>query len=196
MLDFEFGLLLLPGLVIGLTVHECAHSFAAKLLGDASSAQAGRLTLNPLVHLSPLGTLAVFFIGFGWANPVHINIYNFKKPRLHYFLTSLAGPLANLLIAGIGIFIIRQLPLTDTIYNYVLFGTVINIILMIFNLLPIPPLDGASVWYLIFPKLRILDPGKLSYIGLAGLLLLLYTGNLDTVIKTVVQASVQIITGA
>jgi hypothetical protein len=104
------ALFLLPGLIIGLTVHEAAHAISAKWLGDRNAERMGRISLNPFKHLSPLGTVALFFIHFGWGKPVIVNLYNFKRPKLYYFLSSIAGPVSNLLLCAIslGILYLKQ----------------------------------------------------------------------------------------
>ena len=86
----------LPGLIMGLTVHEAAHAITAKWLGDRTVEQMGRVSLNPLRHLSPLGTLALFILGLGWGKPVVVNVSNFKRPKLYYLLSSLAGRVQSL----------------------------------------------------------------------------------------------------
>ena len=98
----EWALWMLPGLVIGLSVHEFAHAWSASLLGDDFARRQGRVSLNPLRHLSPLGTLVIFLgLPFGWGKPVLVNIYNFKHPRWDYLLSSLAGPAANVIMVGL-----------------------------------------------------------------------------------------------
>ena len=100
-MNLQTALILLPGLVVGLTVHEAAHAITAKWLGDRTASQMGRVSLNPLRHLSLLGTLALFIVGFGWGKPVIVNVYNFKKPKLYYLLSSLAGPASNLILCAL-----------------------------------------------------------------------------------------------
>ncbi|MHC4126280.1 MAG: site-2 protease family protein, partial [Planctomycetota bacterium] len=91
-MSWQTALFLFPGLIIGLTIHEFAHAITAKWLGDRYPEKMGRVSLNPLRHLSLWGTLALFILGFGWGKPVPINLYNFKRPKLYYLLTSIAGP--------------------------------------------------------------------------------------------------------
>ena len=99
-MNLETAIFLLPGLVIGLSFHEFAHAWSASLLGDDFASRQGRVSLNPLRHLSILGTLAIFFLPMGWGKPVEVNLYNFKQPRRDYLITSLAGPLANIIIVA------------------------------------------------------------------------------------------------
>ncbi len=151
--EFLMGLLLsIPGLIIALSMHEFAHGFAAYKMGDNTAKYSGRLTLNPLHHLDPIGTLCLFLCGFGWAKPVPINPYNFKKRSLGVIVVSLAGPLMNFFIAlisgfGLAVFIKYVTPgeFTQFVYNILLHCMYLNIGLMCFNLIPIPPLDGSKV---------------------------------------------------
>lgn len=149
-------LLTLPGIIIGLTFHEYAHAFASDRLGDPTPRSQGRLTLSPLPHIDPIGLLFIIVARFGWAKPVEINPRYYKNPRRDEILVSIAGPAANLLIAVVLGIIIRFvfsfdligfLP-ANTLNNLkdILFSAVlINIMLFVFNLLPIPPLDGFHI---------------------------------------------------
>jgi len=158
-------LYLAPGILFGLVIHEFCHGYAAYRLGDRTAARAGRLTLNPLKHLDLLGTAALFLARIGWAKPVPVDPRNFKNPRQGILITSLAGPFSNLVVAallgvalgalfGAGI----KVPTAFTsswlrLLYLVLFNAVyINIILALFNLLPIPPLDGSNVLWAVLPR--------------------------------------------
>lgn len=160
-IDWFMGTLtLLPGIVIGLSFHEFAHAFVANLCGDPTPKHQNRVTLNPAAHIDPIGFIALIFIGFGWGRPVMINPRNFKKPRRDELFVALAGVTLNLILAVIFIGILRllyefALPfiLSDigAILNDILVSAAfINIVLMVFNLLPIPPLDGFNVITQIF----------------------------------------------
>jgi len=137
----------LLALVLILTVHEAAHAWVATRLGDPTAQRAGRLSLNPLRHLDLLGTLMIFLAGIGWGKPVPVNPRNFKKPTRDEALTAVAGPLANLFLA-----VLAAIPLSYApIYGYwgmlhLFSGAVLelSLVLMIFNLLPFPPLDGSK----------------------------------------------------
>ena len=178
------ALFLLPGLVIGLTFHEAAHAITAKWLGDRTSERMGRISLNPFRHLSPLGTLALFFIGFGWGRPVIVNLYNFKRPKLYYLLSSLAGPAVNLILCGISLGLLHLHPhwFIQWICTSVF---VINAILACVNLLPIPPLDGSKIWPCIIPGARPVISGKWTMVWMAVLVISLYTGALSKIIGPV-----------
>lgn len=148
-------LLLLPGLLIGLSAHEFAHAYVAYKLGDDSQRFQGRLTLNPIKHIDPMGFLLLMILGYGWAKPVMINSRRFKNPRRDDTLVSLAGPLANLLLAviftifsGIAVVVITKVGYNQTaeiIMEMLNRAIMINLVLMVFNLIPIPPLDGHHI---------------------------------------------------
>lgn len=145
-------LLFLPGILLGISIHEFSHGYAAVKMGDDTPLLQGRLTLNPLKHLDPMGFLCLLIFGFGWAKPVMINSRNFKNPRRDDAIVSLAGPLSNFLVA---ILFTILMKLADTFLPYSLSSQVIfevlrstvyiNLVLMVFNLLPIPPLDGHHI---------------------------------------------------
>ncbi|HAQ41401.1 MAG TPA: site-2 protease family protein [Clostridiales bacterium] len=145
-------LLILPGILLGISIHEFSHGYAAVKMGDNTPLMQGRLTLNPLRHIDPLGFLCLLLFGFGWAKPVMINSKNFENPRRDDAIVSLAGPAANFLTAFL---FVGLMKLTDMFMPYsisaqilweVLQSTVsINLVLMIFNLIPIPPLDGHHI---------------------------------------------------
>lgn len=153
-LDFESIVRVLPGIILGLTVHEYAHTLVALRLGDDTAKQAGRLTLNPLKHIDPIGFIFLLVAGFGWAKPVLIDVSKLRHPRRDDILISLAGPLSNLLLAVL-IALVLKICLTlepyngETVYREVLnvciAGLYINIGLFIFNLIPLPPLDGSHL---------------------------------------------------
>jgi Zn-dependent protease len=143
-------------LVFAFTLHEFAHAFAADKFGDPTPRSMGRVSLNPRVHMDLLGTILIFLVGFGWARPVLINRGNFKKPRLMGVIVSLAGPLANLLLVVVGVFIfdlllhyhffnITDKGVLDAIKALLYYLVTINITLFLFNLLPLPPLDGYRI---------------------------------------------------
>ena len=154
-------LMLIPIILISLTLHELAHGYAAYKCGDNTAKAFGRLTLNPISHLDPLGALMIFIVGFGWAKPVPINMRNFRKPRRDLFIVSIAGVVVNFLLAFIGVFImfgstyLTFLPenTISTIINFFFLFSFINISLGLFNLIPLPPLDGSKIVASILPPI-------------------------------------------
>ena len=152
-------LMRIPVLLLALTVHETAHGYAAYRLGDPTAYNQGRLTLNPLKHLDPIGTLMMLLFGFGYAKPVPINARYFRKPKRDMALTALAGPLSNILLAWLGIFLFcvaaKFVDANNSAgYVVMLFLQVfymLNLGLGIFNLIPIPPLDGSRIFLIFLP---------------------------------------------
>lgn len=141
---------ILISLVIGLVVHEFSHGYAAYLLGDDTAKSEGRLSLNPLKHIDPVGFFAIMLVGFGWAKPVMMNPYKFKHLRDGIALTALAGPLSNFILAIIGALLLNiNAPMV--VVAFLQSFVTMNIILATFNILPIPPLDGFKVFGRILP---------------------------------------------
>lgn len=138
-------------IMIAFTVHEYAHAIVAYKFGDETAKKQGRLTLNPVSHLDPLGTILIFLAGFGWAKPVPVNRFFFKNPRLAGILVSVAGPISNLLLATLALIIFFGLLGTGFgagLEGYLDFFNIfigLNIMLFVFNLLPFPPLDGYRI---------------------------------------------------
>ena len=149
-------ILMIPAVLIGLTVHEFSHAYIAVLLGDSTPKDQGRLTLNPVPHIDIMGLVLLLFAGFGWAKPVQINPNNFKNPKGDDLLVSIAGPFSNILFAIIMAGVIKLLiTYTGGIFSSERFGenitlvlffiVYINILLSVFNMIPIPPLDGSHI---------------------------------------------------
>lgn len=196
-------LLALPVILLSLSLHEAAHAFAACKLGDPTARNLGRITLNPLRHLDPIGFCCMILCGFGWANPVPINSRNFKKPRRDMALSSLAGPASNLLLSVVFLLLLRfvgygwLVTLTytsQTAYNaayflilFFYYGISLNLTLAVFNLLPVPPLDGSRLLYLFLPPKYAYKLVKYErYIALA-VMLLLFLGPLSWLISWVTE---------
>ena len=149
-------LIILPGIIVGLSFHEFAHAYVADKLGDDTPRRQGRLTLNPGAHIDPVGFIALIFVGFGWGQPVEIDPRHFRNPRRDELMVDLAGVVMNLILAVIFTFVLKifivatgvwpsmdtLLGITGEIIVYVIY---MNLILMVFNLLPVPPLDGFNV---------------------------------------------------
>lgn len=166
---FSEPLLFIPlvlALLISLTVHEVSHGIVALWLGDTTARDAGRLTFNPIKHLDPVGSILLLTIGFGWGNPVPVNYYQLKYPKWGPALVSIAGPVSNLLLVIIVGILFKVLapaglnPLDidavitssgSLMFVFLAFMMFYNIILMVFNLIPVPPLDGSKVLFALLP---------------------------------------------
>ncbi len=171
-------------LLYSIIAHEVAHGWVALAFGDDTARRSGRLTLNPLSHLDPVGTLMLFIVGFGWARPVPVDYYRLKNTRLGLLCVSLAGCLTNILIAIIAIVLLR-LGIFDS--NPALSAVLpivvrINIILGAFNLIPIPPLDGSKIVMSLLPQEAQQSFARLEPYGFFILVFLLFTGLLNPVI--------------
>jgi Zn-dependent protease len=181
----------LIALVIGFTVHEFAHAYTAWRFGDPTAKNEGRLTLNPLVHLDPIGTLLVFIVGFGWAKPTPVNPFHFRNRRGASVLVTAAGPLSNLIVAFLFMlfwFTFNFFGLFDAVpdqtfaflqnmFNYLIY---FNILLFVFNLIPLPPLDGYRIIKDLVPAETRVKMTQYEYIGPVIFLILSVTplGNL------------------
>lgn len=154
-------LLIAPPILLALTFHEYAHAYVAHRLGDDTAQQSGRLSLNPLRHLDPLGTLMIFLVQFGWAKPVPVNPYQLRNPKKDMLWISAAGPLANMMLAlasGLLIRVLLTIGVTPDrhtamglLFFMVIMSLQINLALAIFNILPIAPLDGSKILSALLP---------------------------------------------
>jgi Zn-dependent protease len=201
--DINFGQIFISFLVLvfSLTVHESAHAWAADRLGDPTARALGRVSLNPVVHVDPIGTLLFPLVGMvtgapliGWAKPVPVATWRFDKPRRDYLLVALAGPLSNLSLAFLSTVVFRLLapaagqaatagivaPLR--LMAWVALNT--NLLLAIFNMLPIPPLDGSSVLAGLLPERLAAGMDRLRPYGFVLLYLLLLSGGFSLVVGT------------
>jgi Zn-dependent protease len=152
--DLARVLKFLPGIILGLTVHEYCHALVAHMCGDSTSKDQGRVSLNPLKHIDPLGFIMLIFVGFGWAKPVQFNEQNLRNPKTDVIKIALAGPLSNAVIAMVLSIIFSLLSLSAAIHitpawqilsEVFIYAIYINWGLFIFNLIPLPPLDGSHL---------------------------------------------------
>lgn len=171
-------------------VHECAHAWAAHKLGDDTARLQGRLTLSPMKHLDPIGTLMILFLGVGYAKPVPVNIRNFKNRKRDFALTSLAGPVSNLLMAFAffvisDIFLLFRTEPTNILCNFFYYVGYINVCLAIFNLIPVPPLDGSRIATAILPDKYYYTIMRYERYIMIGLFVLIMTPAVSGVLSTV-----------
>lgn len=190
-------------LLIAMPVHECAHAWAAHKLGDDTAYNMGRMTLNPVKHLSLMGSLAMLVIGVGWAKPVPINARNFKKPKLGMALSAFAGPVSNILLAFIFMIIYKIFfylatdghgfylsePMVYMVYiDFILtYIVILNISLGLFNLLPVPPLDGSRLATAFLPEKLYFKIMRYEQIIFLVLVVIMYTGILDPVLSKLME---------
>ena len=180
----------LPGIIIGLTVHEFCHAYVAHLCGDSTSKDQGRVSLNPLKHIDPLGFIMLIFAGFGWAKPVQFNEQNLHNPKIDIIKIALAGPLSNAVIAMIlsVIFSILSslvppyqshgMQIVSEVFQYAIY---INWGLFIFNLIPLPPLDGSHLLFYQLRRFPALYDGLTKYgsLLLFGLIIATYVTKIN-----------------
>ena len=191
-------LLMLPAIVIGLSFHEFAHAAVSNALGDPTPKMQRRVTINPLAHIDPFGFVALFIAGFGWGQPVQIDPRYYKNRRVGEILVALAGVTMNLIIAIVFAFIIKAFIavapsvgsefLVDIIIEMLVDVVLINIVLMVFNLIPVPPLDGFGILTQIFRLERYDWYYKLYENGFLILMVLILFGVTDKVLQPCVTA--------
>ncbi|WKZ31411.1 MAG: site-2 protease family protein [Candidatus Dojkabacteria bacterium] len=202
--DLQWILVGLPAFILAGTVHEYMHAWTAKKLGDYTATIEGRLTLNPLAHLDPFGLLLMIIAKFGWMKPVPVNSYNFKNPVVGMAITALAGPASNLVMATAAAIVYNALfaqqflallpsssPVLGVLNSALISFIYVNIVLMLFNLIPIPPLDGSRIVKVIMPKsLQYYWDLMENYSGILLLLILLPFSPLSQVIGTFLTSGI------
>lgn len=194
--------------LFGITLHEAAHGYVARYFGDRTAELAGRISLNPLRHIDPIGTIAVplfllfssKMLGgagflFGWAKPVPVNWSNLRRPKQDILWVALAGPASNLLMAIMWALAYRMMDvsLPDFWSRMAMAGIQVNIVLMALNLLPLPPLDGGRVVYSLLPQPYASYYARLEPYGMIILLLLMFTGSLWLILQPFVTFGLGII---
>jgi Zn-dependent protease len=179
------------GILLAISIHEYSHAQMADFLGDPTAKYHGRLTINPIAHLDLFGTLLLFFFGFGWGKPVPFNPYNLRNPKQGEILVGLAGPLSNFLMAIISGLIFRSFPFFKNSL-FLIYFIWINIALAVFNLLPLPPLDGSYIFLNIFPQTSVRKFILLAgpFLVIFALFFMLYVG-----FPFIVQPLFKLITG-
>ncbi|OQA53105.1 MAG: Peptidase family M50 [candidate division WS2 bacterium ADurb.Bin280] len=191
----QVSIILIISLLISLTVHEAAHAYVAFKLGDDTAKNEGRLTLNPLAHLDPIGTLSLIFFRIGWGKPVPVNPNNFKNPSLHNFFVALSGPASNLALSLIAAILLRIFSQNDLVTSFLSLFIVLNTFLMIFNLLPIPPLDGSKIWHLVLNDEAYYTLERMGPLILIAVLLFSFTfGGIFSIIENISFSIVNLLT--
>lgn len=181
-----FLLLRVVVILLAISIHEMSHGLVAYKLGDKTAKHDGRLSLNPLRHIDPFGALCMLLFGFGWAKPVMVNPYYFKNHKRGMRLTALGGPLSNFISAYIGMFgLLYLVPLFNNIYVYYFFITFVmaNIGLGVFNLIPIPPLDGSKIFLSLLPRKIYFEIMRYERYGFIVLIVALYLGVIDPILN-------------
>ena len=182
----------LPAVLLAITFHEYAHGWAANRLGDPTAKLMGRLTLNPLSHLDPVGALALLIFKVGWAKPVPVNPFYLRNPGRDMVWVSAAGPAINLFLAAISALIFRMMEgmvipaysrfFMEPFFRMVYWSVVINVALAVFNILPIPPLDGSRILSGLLPRDKALIYSRIEPYGIFILLGLIFIGAVDMII--------------
>lgn len=204
----KLSIMLVPGM-LAITCHEVSHGFVAWHFGDPTARMLGRLTLNPLKHLDPIGTLMIFFIGIGWAKPVPVLFENLHNPRKNMIWVAAAGPITNLLLAIVSALLLRGAvaldnpaavsPLAFVIEPLLLmlaFSVYINLLLAIFNMIPVPPLDGGRVLVGLLPFRQAQTWSRIEPYGMLIIIVLVFFTNLfSIVLSPVLSAAIHLLAG-
>ncbi len=194
-------LIALPGILWAMTIHEFAHGYIAYKLGDPTPKLAGRLTLNPLAHIDIIGFIALFLVHFGWAKPVPINPRNFRKTsfwKLGEVLVAFAGPMANFISAFVFVLLLKYLPFSslspsvaEPLFLMLKYGVFINVAFGIFNLIPVPPLDGSKILETLLPPKLWIKYKQIEPYGPIILIILIISPVLNWILIPLVNGMVK-----
>jgi Zn-dependent protease len=205
----KISIMLVPAL-LAITCHEVSHGFVADRLGDSTARYMGRLTLNPLKHLDIIGTLMVFIVGIGWAKPVPVNFNNLRNPKKDMIWVALAGPLTNFTLAIFSALVLRGFAavgegmlaatpikvVLEPILLMLAFSVYINLLLAIFNLIPVPPLDGGRVLTGLLPYRQALTFSRIEPYGMIIIILLVFFTNIFSyVLLPILNVCIRILAG-
>ena len=205
----KLSVMLVPGM-LAIVCHEVSHGYVAWRFGDPTARMMGRLTLNPLKHIDIIGTLMIFFIGIGWAKPVPVVSENLRNPKRDMIWVAVAGPITNIMLATVSAFLLRGLvefgnpaasgsPLAMLIEPLVLmlaFSVYINLLLAIFNMIPVPPLDGGRVLVGLLPYKQAAALSRIEPYGMILIIVLVFFTNLFSyVISPLLKIGIQLLAG-
>jgi Zn-dependent protease len=205
----KLSVMLVPGM-LAIVCHEVSHGFVAWRFGDPTARMLGRLTLNPLKHIDIIGTLMIFFIGIGWAKPVPVTYENLRNPKRDMIWVAAAGPITNIMLATVSAFLLRGLVaygnptvsgsplamLAEPVVLMLAFSVYINLLLAIFNMIPVPPLDGGRVLVGLLPYRQAAAWSRIEPYGMVIIIVLVFFTNIFSyVISPVLNIGVQLLAG-
>ncbi|KAB0669728.1 site-2 protease family protein [Oryzomonas sagensis] len=207
---FKLSVMLVPGM-LAIVCHEVSHGFIAWRYGDPTARMLGRLTLNPFKHIDIIGTLMIFFIGIGWAKPVPVNFSNLRNPKRDMIWVAAAGPITNIILATASAFLLRGLVAVDNsmvaqgaplsmlvepVALMLAFSVYINLLLAIFNMIPVPPLDGGRVLVGLLPYRQASAWARIEPFGMVIIIVLVFFTNIFSyVISPILNVGVHMLAG-
>ncbi len=180
-------ILVVAALIISISIHEFAHAKVADILGDDTARILGRVTLDPRAHLDPVGSVLLLLAGFGWGKPVPFNPINLKNPKRDSSLIALAGPMSNFLLAGVLAVLVRFTGINSILGSFLYFTVFYNLVLGVFNLIPVHPLDGFKIVAGLLPPTLHIQWMQMAQYGIFILLILLVTNATSVVITPIIN---------